>query len=58
MKLARRIWRMLIDLARELADESAYERYLKRAGTVHSAQTWRDFSEQQHARKYSNAKCC
>ena len=58
MKIVATFWRFLRELARELSDETAYARYLQQTGVAHSARTWRDFSEQKHARRYRNAKCC
>ena len=52
------IWRVLVELARELSDEGAYSRYLQQAGIPDSAQAWRAFADQRHGRKYRNAKCC
>jgi hypothetical protein len=58
VNIAVKVWRTLRELARELSDENAYRRYLQAAGLAHSAQAWRAFSDQKHARKYRNAKCC
>ena len=48
----------LLALARELADENAYQRYLRSTGRQHSASEWRTFIDQRLRRKYSTAKCC
>lgn len=58
MSVARRIWRFLIALARELSDENAYARHLQLTGHSHSASEWRLFIDARHRRKYQNAKCC
>ena len=58
MKTAAAIWRLLLRLVRELSDENAYARYLKQAGTPHSAKAWRAFADRRHGQKYRNAKCC
>ena len=58
MNRLRQLWRILVGIARELSDESAYERYLASHGVVHSGAEWRRFSEARMKRKYSNAKCC
>ncbi len=52
------IFELARGLARELSDESAYERHLRSTGHVHSATEWKAFSDQRHRRKYQNAKCC
>jgi hypothetical protein len=54
----RQLWQILKGIARELSDESAYERHLAAHNTVHSGAEWRRFSEARMKRKYSNAKCC
>jgi len=48
----------LRSLLRELADESAYTRYLRASGKTHSAAAWKAFSDGHYRRKYTNAKCC
>ena len=58
MKAWRRLWRYCAALARELADESGYERHLKQTGHAHSAAEWKRFIDRRLARKYQNAKCC
>jgi hypothetical protein len=54
----REFWRILVGIARELSDESAYARHLASTGATHSGAEWRRFSEVRMKRKYSNAKCC
>lgn len=54
----RRIWRVLVGIARELADESAYARHLQAHGVVHSPAEWRRFSDERLRAKYTRAKCC
>ncbi len=54
----KRIFRLVLELARELADEGAYRRYLAAEGRVHSREQWRNFSERRMRDKYSRAKCC
>jgi hypothetical protein len=54
----RALGRLVLDLLRELADESAYARHLARHGEPHSAEAWRRFSEERLRAKYSRAKCC
>ncbi|MGA2592433.1 MAG: hypothetical protein ABSH32_21180 [Bryobacteraceae bacterium] len=58
MTRLREIVRLLADLLRELADESAYQRHLDRNGRQHSAVEWRRFSEARLSAKYSSPKCC
>ena len=58
MNALRRLIAMLSDLAKELADESAYARHLKTTGQKPSKETWREFSDVRLRRKYQNGKCC
>jgi hypothetical protein len=58
MKILRRIFSYVAELARELSDENAYARYLHANGRKHSAAEWRAFSDCKHRHKYQNAKCC
>jgi hypothetical protein len=57
MKIARIVVGYFVRLARELSDESAYERHLARGGT-HSRAEWRRFIDRRLQRKYHHAKCC
>ena len=50
-----KILRLLAALLRELADESAYHRYLERSRRPHSAREWGRFSQ---VARYSQPKCC
>ena len=54
----KRLGRLILALLRELADETAYERYLADHGRPHSREEWRKFSDQRHQSKYARAKCC
>lgn len=58
MRLLRRIFDVVRGLARELSDESGYERYLRVSGRARSREAWKAFSDRRHRRKYQNAKCC
>lgn len=58
MSLARKVLRLITELARELSDESAYARHLASTGHLHSQSEWQRFSEGRQRRKYQNAKCC
>lgn len=50
--------RLMLQLLRELADESAYARHLARHGASASAHEWRRFSEERMLSRYSSPKCC
>lgn len=52
------LWRGVLQLLRELADENAYERHLQRHGRAHSPEEWRRFLDQRLSQKYARAKCC
>jgi hypothetical protein len=54
----RRVFRLVLALLRELADENAYQRHLTAHERTHSGAEWRRFSEQRMREKYSRAKCC
>ena len=54
----RKLLRGLRAVIRQISDENAYDRYLRRTGRVHSREEWRRFSDDHFARKYARAKCC
>ena len=54
----RELWRILVGVLREIADESAYERYLAAHSCEHSPKEWRRFHEERLRVKYTRAKCC
>jgi hypothetical protein len=58
MKQIRRAAALLLALARELADENAYQRYLSRRNASHSADEWRRFSEARLHARFVRPKCC
>ena len=58
MKRLRAFGRLVRTLARELADENAYQRYLTAHGREHSAEQWRRFSDERLGAKYLRPKCC
>jgi hypothetical protein len=58
MKKLRDALRVLTALLQELADESAYRRYLEHSGCPHSAREWRRFSEARLRARYAQSKCC
>jgi hypothetical protein len=58
MRMARLVLRYMIELARELSDESGYQRHLRRVGRAHDAAEWKLFIDRRFRRKYQNPKCC
>lgn len=54
----KRLWRLVIELLREIGDENAYRRHLEWHGLTHSGEEWRRFSEERMRGKYARAKCC
>jgi len=54
----RQFLRIILELLRELSDESAYRRHLAAHGRSHSAAEWRRFSDERLRAKYLRAKCC
>lgn len=53
-----RVFRLVMALLRELADETAYQRHLTAHGRIHSGEEWRRFSEERLNAKFARAKCC
>jgi hypothetical protein len=53
-----KIIRFAIALARQLSDESAYERHLRITGQPSSAAEWKRFTDRHYSKKYRAAKCC
>lgn len=58
MSRMRRAAALLLELLRELADESAYQRYLKARGVSPSPDEWRQFSDARLAARFGHPKCC
>jgi hypothetical protein len=58
MKRLRALGRLVRALARELADENAYQRHLTAHGRAHSAEEWRKFCDERLRAKYLRPKCC
>ncbi len=58
MKRLKALAAFLLELARELAGESAYRRHLAAHGCSHSGEEWRKFSEHYFRTKYARPKCC
>ena len=54
----RQVFRIILDILREISDESAYKRHLTAHGVQHSAEEWRRFSDERLRSKYARAKCC
>lgn len=58
MNLFRKLVSAVTRLAKELADENAYERHLALSGRRRCGEEWRRFSDARLRRKYQNGKCC
>ena len=58
MSRIRKTGNLLWELLRELADQSAYERYLKQRQARHSPEEWRRFSDARLAARFGQPKCC
>jgi len=58
MTFVRALFITLLELLRELGDESAYRRHLASRGLVHSPEEWRTFADRRFRAKYARAKCC
>ena len=54
----KRLWRGVMALLREIADENAYERHLRAHGRTHSPEEWRRFLDERLAHKFAQGKCC
>ena len=51
-------FRRVLELLREISDQTAYQRHLAARGTTHSGPEWRKFCDERFAAKYKRAKCC
>lgn len=58
MRILQKMAALLAGLAKELADENAYRRYLAAKGKEASGEEWRLFSDARLRRKYQNGRCC
>jgi uncharacterized short protein YbdD (DUF466 family) len=58
MSHIRRLAALLAALLRELADESAYQRHLRRSGAAASPGEWRRFSDERLKARFTRPKCC
>jgi hypothetical protein len=54
----KRLFILLRQLFKELADENAYARHLAMHGRTHSGEEWRRFSDERLRAKFARAKCC
>jgi hypothetical protein len=58
MKSLNLIWRTLVGTLREIFDESAYARFLARAGVQSSNQAYAEFQREIDDAKARRPKCC
>jgi hypothetical protein len=58
MTILRAVWSYVVELVRELSDESAYARHLTRLQTSHSKQEWQRFQNCRLERKFRGGRCC
>ena len=54
----RALFRTLLAILRELADENAYARHLRVHKCAHSSKQYRQFQDERFRSKYQKAKCC
>jgi hypothetical protein len=54
----RALWRIVVGIVRELADQNAYARHLAAHGRAHSGEEWRRFQEHRLNAKFLGPKCC
>lgn len=50
--------RLVLDLLKEIGDETAYRRHLDLLGLQHSGAEWRRFADERMRARYQRAKCC
>ncbi len=53
-----KLFAVILQILREIADQNAYARHLAAHGLKHSGKEWRSFSDRRFRAKYQNAKCC
>ena len=58
MKQLRKIFKLILELLRELGDENAYQRHLAFHDREHSRTEWQRFQQVRLQAKYQRAKCC
>ena len=58
MTFARRLWRVLTGIVREISDQAPYQRYLRTHACQHSPEEWRKFCDDRSRQKFQRPKCC
>jgi hypothetical protein len=58
MKSLQHVLRIFVAALREIFDESAYERFLRRTGRNSSAEAYSAFLQESQAAKARRLKCC
>ncbi len=58
MRMMVSIWRVLMDVMREIFDEAAYERFLHRAGVASSSTAYATFRREFDEGKVRRPRCC
>jgi hypothetical protein len=58
MTRLKRLARLLLAIARELGDETAYARHLAAHGRKHSREEWKRFSDEKLGARFSRPRCC
>jgi hypothetical protein len=53
-----KLFAVLLEILREIADQNAYARHLAAHGAKASGAEWRRFSDERFRAKYRKAKCC
>jgi len=53
-----KIFSVIMQIIREIADQNAYARHLAAHNVKHSGPEWRRFSDERFRAKYQKAKCC
>jgi hypothetical protein len=51
-------WRTFMAMLREIFDEAAYARFLRRAGTASSSEAYAEFRREFEEGKVRRPKCC
>lgn len=52
------LWKTILAILRELADENAYARHLKAHACPNTPEEYRRFQTEHFKAKYQRAKCC
>jgi hypothetical protein len=58
MKRIRSSWRILVAMLREIFDEAAYARFLRREGKLSSSESYASFRREFDEEKLRRPKCC